>query len=170
MTFDRRPSTLDRMPPPTDVILAVDPGVGGGSALYRKSTGKITLRKWTTESEHLSFVAFMANTDREVTAVIENVPAYVSAATSNASSFKLGYNFGFHVGVMRAYGVSVNLVNPKKWQKGLLGLKPNMGTTARKRTLKDNAVRLYPDQDGIINATADALLILNWWMTDPWMR
>ena len=134
-------------------------------ALYRRSTGKITLRKWTTEAEYLSFVSFMGSGDKSATAVIEDVPAYVAAATSNASSFKLGFNFGFHVGAMRAIGVPVNLVGPKKWQKGLRGLKPNMGTTARKRMLKDNAFRLYPDQDGIINATADALLLLDWWLT-----
>jgi hypothetical protein len=158
---------MARMPPLAfaEHILAVDPGVGGGMALYRQSTDKIILRKWTTESEYLEFTSFMGSGDRSATAVIEDVPAYVAAATSNASSFKLGFNYGFHVGAMRALGVPVHLIGPKKWQKGLRGLKPNMGTTARKRTLKDNAIRLYPDQEGIINATADALLILDWWLT-----
>jgi hypothetical protein len=53
------------------------------------------------------------------------------------------------------------LVKPKEWQKGLVGLKSNMGYTARKRMLKDNAVRLYPNLK-ITNATADAVLIMEW--------
>jgi hypothetical protein len=37
-----------------------------------------------------------------------------------------------------------------------------MGYTARKRQLKDNAIRLYPDLK-ITNATADAVLIMNYY-------
>ena len=136
-------------------------------ALYRKSTDTITLCKWTTESEYLSFIQPLVTGSklyRAAEAVVEDVPPFVAAATSNASSFKLGFNFGFHVGALRAIAVPTHLVRPKKWQAGLRGLKPNMGTTARKRMLKDNAIRLYPHLDGITNATADALLILDWWM------
>jgi hypothetical protein len=154
--------------------LAVDPGVSGGMALYQRSTGDIVLRKWTTESDYLSFLKPLLTdsrlgstpweSDMQCEAVIEDVPPFVAAATSNASSFKLGFNFGFHVGALRAIAVPTHLVRPKKWQAGLRGLKPNMGTTARKRMLKDNAIRLYPGLGGITNATADALLILDWWL------
>lgn len=131
---------------------------------YRRPTGEIVLQRFTTESEFISFVSPLGSVDRTSVSVVEDVPAYVSAATSNASSFKLGYNFGFEVGALRAMRVPVHLVSPKKWQIGLKGLKPNMGTTDRKRALKDNAVRLYPMVEGITNATADALLILDWYM------
>ena len=157
------------MTPVADLVLAVDPGVSGGMAMYRKwaDSESITLCKWTTEADYLTFVSPLVNGSklyRGTEAVVEDVPPFVAAATSNASSFKLGFNFGFHVGALRSMAISTHLVRPKKWQAGLRGLKPNMGTTARKRTLKDNALRLYPNVEGITNATADALLILDWWL------
>jgi hypothetical protein len=138
-------------------IIAFDPGKGGGLAIYRPG-GKIDLRPWTVEHELLDVIDSLDPSGYD--AVVEDVPAFVSAATSNASSFKLGYNFGFIVGCCRMHGLPTNLVKPKEWQKGLSGLKPNMGYTARKRQLKDNAVRLYPDLK-ITNATADAVLIMH---------
>ena len=62
----------------------------------------------------------------------------------------------------RALGFATHLLRPQTWQKGLAGLKPKMGYTERKRMLKDNAIRLYPDLK-ITNATADAVLIMNYW-------
>tara|TARA_B100000902_G_scaffold1982_1_gene2548 strand:+ start:3321 stop:3779 length:459 start_codon:yes stop_codon:yes gene_type:complete len=140
-------------------LLAFDPGKGGGLAIYRPS-GKIDLRPWTVEHELLDVIDSVDPTSYE--AVIEDVPAFVSAATSNASSFKLGYNFGFIVGCCRMHELPTHLVKPKEWQKGLSGLRANMGYAARKRQLKDNAVRLYPDLK-ITNATADAVLIMDFW-------
>lgn len=96
--------------------------------------------------------------------VVEDVPAFVSAVTSNASSFKLGQNFGLIIGVSRALRFPTHLVKPQIWQKGLVGLKPKMGYTLRKRILKDNAIRLFPDLK-ITNATADAVLIMSWYKT-----
>ena len=94
-------------------------------------------------------------------ALVEDVPAFVASATSNASSFKLGYNFGFLVGALRARRFPVELIRPKVWQKGLRGLKPKMGYTDRKRAIKDSAARLYPNLK-VTNATADAVMILDW--------
>jgi hypothetical protein len=145
-------------------LLAFDPGKGGGLALLRPN-GSVSLRPWTVEHELLDLVDSLDPASYE--AVIEDVPAFVSAATSNASSFKLGYNFGFLVGVCRATGFSTHLVRPKEWQKGLSGLKPNMGYTARKRQLKDNAIRLYPSLK-VTNATADAVLIMDYWRKKMW--
>ena len=141
-----------------EAVLAVDPGKGGGFALWDEAG--ITLTKFTTEAEFLDLVAAMTDAARYVEAVVEDVPCFVSAVTSGASSFKLGYNFGFEVGVLRAQRVPVNLVKPRAWQAGLPGLKPNMPN--RKRALVDIGRRLYPDQKGITYMTADALLILHW--------
>jgi len=140
-------------------ILAVDPGKTGGWA-WRNYDGVVTLRKWTTEDAFLDFVSD-GSFSEPYQAVVEDVPVFVSAATSNASSFKLGYNYGYICGVIRANFVPLELIKPREWQKGLSGLKPRMGYTARKRMLKDNAKRLYPKQEGLTNATADALLIMH---------
>ena len=143
----------------TKGIIAFDPGKAGGASV-RHANGSIELHSFKTESGYLEILQPLLPSSYEV--VIEDVPAFVSSATSNASSFKLGYNFGFIVGMSRALGFATHLLRPQTWQKGLSGLKPKMGYTERKRMLKDNAIRLYPDLK-ITNATADAVLIMNYW-------
>ena len=137
-------------------IIAFDPGKSGGVCI-RHADGSIELHPFRVEHEYIEFISGL-----DYEAVVEDVPAFVSSATSNASSFKLGYNFGFIVGSLRASRLPTHLVKPQVWQKGLIGLNPKMGYTDRKRTLKDNAIRLYPDLK-ITNATADAVLIMNWY-------
>lgn len=141
-------------------IIAFDPGRAGGLAHLAPGSGPsdIVLRPWTVEHELVEYLHGINPAGYD--AVVEDVPAFVSAVTSNASSFKLGYNFGYIMGCLRALKFRVHLVKPQKWQKGLSGLKPKMGYTERKRMLKDNAVRMYPDLK-ITNATADALLVLH---------
>lgn len=143
----------------SQAYLAIDPGKSGGMA-YMSCEGELELRKYLTEIELLDFAESI---DRNTIVIVEDVPVFVASATSNASSFKLGYNYGFHVGVFRTYRMVVNLVKPKTWQIGLRGLKPKMAYTERKRTLRDIASRLYPDQK-VTHATADALLILDYWL------
>lgn len=144
-------------------LIAFDPGKGGGFARM-DAEGAIDLRPWTAEYELTDQLRSLDPKAYE--AVVEDVPVFVSSATSNASSFKLGYNFGYIVGSLRALGFPTHLVKPREWQKGIQGLRPKMGYTARKRCLKDNAIRLYPDLK-ITNATADAVLIMNYW---KWIR
>ena len=143
-------------------IIAFDPGKAGGLAHISPGDGPeaIVLRPWTVEHELSDYLHQINPAGYD--AVVEDVPAFVSAVTSNASSFKLGYNFGYIMGCLRSLKFRTHLVRPREWQKGLQGLKPKMGYTDRKRMLKDNAVRLYPDLK-VTHATADALLILNYW-------
>tara|TARA_Y100000114_G_C11751480_1_gene324552 strand:- start:971 stop:1411 length:441 start_codon:yes stop_codon:yes gene_type:complete len=140
-------------------VLAIDPGKNGGMAFC--SEGEVSLRKFTTEGELTDFILSLPN---ETVAVVEDVPKFVSAQTSSSSSFKLGYNYGYYLGALRTRRISTNLVKPQVWQKGLVGLRPKMGYTDRKRCLKDNAQRLYPNLK-ITHATADALLILHWFLS-----
>lgn len=138
-------------------VLAIDPGVNGGWALG-DSLEITSLKSFTTEIE---FIDFLSSNEIDK-AVIEDVPAFVSSVTSNASSFKLGYNYGFEVGAIRAQKISLDLVKPRIWQAGIKGLKPKMGYTQRKRLLADAARRIFPDQK-VTQKNADALLILNWY-------
>lgn len=140
-------------------VLAFDPGVSGGWAWLAPNSEEVVALAWRTETEFLEFLEPI--NPAGYTALVEDVPAFVASATSNASSFKLGYNFGFLVGALRARRFPVELVKPKVWQKGLRGLKPKMGYTDRKRAIKDSASRLYPDIK-VTNATADAVMILDW--------
>jgi hypothetical protein len=138
-------------------VLAIDPGVNGGWALG-DSLEITSLKSFTTEIE---FIDFLSSNEIDK-AVIEDVPAFVSSVTSNASSFKLGYNYGFEVGAIRAQKISLDLVKPRIWQAGIKGLKPKMGYAQRKRLLADAARRIFPDQK-VTQKNADALLILNWY-------
>lgn len=139
-------------------IVAFDPGKSGGACI-RHEDGALELHPFRVEHEYIELIRDLDRKKYE--AVVEDVPAFVSSATSNASSFKLGYNFGFIVGALRALRLPTHLVKPQIWQKGLRGLGPRLGYTDRKRILKDNAIRLYPDLK-ITNATADAVLIMDW--------
>lgn len=141
-------------------IVAFDPGKGGGGAVMH-SNGSIELHSFKTESEYINILNSLVPGSYDV--VIEDVPVFVSITTSNASSFKLGYNFGFIVGMSRSLGFATHLVKPREWQRGLQGLNTKgLGYTDRKRMLKDNALRLYPDLK-ITHATADAVLIGDYW-------
>lgn len=140
-------------------LLSFDPGVSGGWAWLAPNSDAMSVYSWRTETEFLEFLDPINPVG--YTAVVEDVPAYVSSMTSNASSFKLGYNFGFLVGALRAKRFPVELVKPREWQKGMRGLKPKMGYTDRKRTIKDNAARLYPALK-VTNANADAVMIMDW--------
>jgi len=138
-------------------ILAVDPGVNGGWALGDHDS-IISLKSFTTEIE---FIDFLSSNEIDK-AVVEDVPAFVSSVTSNSSSFKLGYNYGFEVGAIRSKGISLDLVKPRIWQAGIRGLKPKMGYTQRKRMLADAARRIFPDEK-VTQKNADALLIFSWY-------
>ena len=140
-------------------IVAVDPGLGGGYAHLRED-GEIFLHSFINES---TFIEFLLDNPNLSKAIIEDVPTFVSNKTSNSSSFKLGYNFGFEVGAVRTRGISLDLVKPKIWQKGIKGLKPRMGYTQRKRLLADAAKRKYPDLK-VTQKNADALLILDFYV------
>lgn len=148
-------------------ILSIDPGKKGGWAYW--NFGKdlpecIELSKFTTESEFIDYVTPLDRKD--LVCVIEDVPVFVSPLTKNSDSFKLGYNFGFEMGCVRTLKIPVHLIKPKDWQKGLQNLRPKMGYTERKRALKDNAVRLFPNLKGITHANCDALLLLLYYRTN----
>lgn len=135
-------------------VLAVDPGVSGGMALYRD--GEITLRKFTNENEFISYVKSHGKCEQ---AVVEDVPKYIGNQMMASHSFTLGYNVGFEIGTIKSLNIPVALVRPQKWQGSIPGLKGLTGHK-RKRALKEHAITLYPTLK-ITLATADALLILD---------
>ena len=138
--------------------LAIDPGMQGGFA-YCCGDEAVGLRPFTTEGE---FLDLLESIPIDSEAIVEEVPPYVGRAIPSSAAFKLGYNYGFEVGALRAYGFRVNLVRPQIWQKGLSGLRGLEGV-ARKRKLKDHAKRLYPRTKGLTLKTCDALLLLDYW-------
>ena len=144
------------------IYLGVDPGASGGYAVAYGDLDHVVVRPWVDETEWLEDVeALKRHPDAEsVVAIVEHVPPYVGKAIPSSAAFKLGKNFGFICGSIRAMRIPLILSRPQEWQKGLPGLQGLSGQP-RKKKLRDHAVRLFPSLKGVTLKTCDALLILN---------
>jgi hypothetical protein len=100
----------------------------------------------------------------DTTIVIEKVPAFVGPIPASAS-FKLGYSYGWIVGLWQGRGFKVVLVTPQEWQKTMgIGTKKGGGysTTEWKNKLKAEAQRRFPfTEEKITLKTADAFCLLS---------
>jgi hypothetical protein len=144
------------------ITLASDPGKSGGYAVAFGSLDKIELYPWSEEDEFLAYLDELVNYEdsKGISAVVELVPPFVGKAIPGSAAFKLGYNYGFICGSIRANRIPLILSRPQDWQKGLPGLQGITGNP-RKKKLRDHAVRLFPNLKGVTLKTCDALLILN---------
>ena len=143
------------------IYLGGDPGASGGYAVAYGDLDHVVVRPWVDETEWLEDVETLKrHPDAEsVVAIVEHVPPYVGKAIPSSAAFKLGRNFGFICGSIRAMRIPLHLSKPADWQKGLEGVKAASGSK-KKRVLRDHASRLFPKVDGITLKTADGLLIL----------
>jgi hypothetical protein len=133
--------------------LAIDPGANGGWAYQMHGDG-----------------AFMQGGNDELidlcptpdtTVIIEKVPAFVGPIPASAS-FKLGYSYGWIVGLFQGRGFKVVLVTPQEWQKTLgIGKKDGATTTVWKNKLKAEAQRRFPFVEKITLKTSDAFCLLS---------
>ena len=131
--------------------LAIDPGSSGGFVF--EFDGRIT----SGSNEIIAETDFPSDT----IVVIEKVPPFVGRAIPSSSSFKLGYSFGWLVGLFQGRGHKVVLVSPQTWQKTMgVGTKGSLTTSQWKNKLKAEAQRRYPNQT-ITLATADAFCLLD---------
>lgn len=133
--------------------LCIDPGASGGWVLDEGSSiiwGDI---------DGLTELCPPINT----TVVIEKVPCFVGPIPASAS-FKLGYSYGWIVGLWQGRGFKVVLVTPQEWQKTLgVGTKKGGGhtTTEWKNILKREAQRRFPLVEKITLKTSDAFCLLS---------
>jgi hypothetical protein len=132
--------------------LCIDPGASGGWVLNLEPA--IT----TGDIDELAELYPPLNT----TVVIEKVPAFVGRAIPSSASFKLGYSFGWIVGLWQGRGFKVVLVTPQEWQKTMgVGTKGAATTTEWKNKLKAEAQRRWPQAEKITLKTADAFCLLS---------
>lgn len=148
------------------LIIAIDPGKGGGYAYQfggdRKNSSAYKMPE--TDGDFVETMRDMKQLaerdDLESVAVVEDVPKYCGKPVPSSTIFVMARSFGFIVGTLQALGFRVELVRPQAWQKSFaLGTRGDMTTNQWKNKLKAEAQRLYPDQK-ITLATSDALLIL----------
>ena len=133
--------------------LCIDPGASGGWVLDEGSQ-----MIWG-DNDGLVDLCPPVNT----TVVIEKVPAFVGPIPASAS-FKLGYSYGWIVGLWQGRGFKVVLVTPQEWQKTMgVGTKKGGGhtTTEWKNKLKAEAQRRFPLVEKITLKTADAFCLLS---------
>jgi len=142
-------------------FIGIDPGMSGGYAIAYDNLSTIQLHPWGDEFEFVHHMSEITdNPDIElIESAVELIPPFVGKAIPSSSSFKLGYNYGFIVGVLRALQVPVTLIKPQEWQKGLGGLQ-GLTSNKRKKALRNHADRFFPKVKGLTLKTADAALIL----------
>lgn len=151
-------------------IIAIDTGSSGGISVYEN--GSYTLHKldganpdnWLPLLESL-----FANTDEIDSVVIEKPPYFMGTMIPSSRIAVLFECYGMMVGYLMARGIKSRLttVTPQDWQKFIrdeLGLKRGeMKHSEWKRTLAEYAKEKFKDMK-VIEQTADALLILDWWL------
>ena len=132
-------------------LLAIDPGANGG---WVYKGGPVIFCGKNSELPQLTV-------NRETVVIVERVPPFVGKYIPSSAAFKLGYSYGNIVG--RFSGYKTHLVTPQVWQAFLgIGTKGEQTTTQWKNKLKDEAIKLFPDQQRITLATSDAYLILHY--------
>ena len=132
-------------------LLAIDPGANGG---WVYKGGPIVFCGKNSELPQLTI-------NRETVIIVEKVPPYVGKFIPSSAAFKLGYSYGWIVGKFSGY--KTHHITPQVWQKYLnIGTKGEQTTTQWKNKLKDEAIKLFPNQKRITLATADAYLLLHY--------
>ena len=152
-----------RLPPFN--IVAIDPGVNGGIAVYNRDTSEVSTLNMPASPQAISAILRSyveeaeANEDRALI-IIEEVPLFLATACPSVSSMaKLQRNYGILVGCAISTGATVKTVTPQEWQKHIgAGHKKTYGDKW-KAHLKELAQEAFPNLCVTLK-TADALLIL----------
>jgi hypothetical protein len=130
--------------------LAIDPGSSNGGFTYK--AGAFIISGKIDELKELTI-------NRKTIIIVEKVPPYVGKFIPSSSAFKLGYSYGWIVGKFSGY--KTHHITPQVWQAYLnIGKKSDHKNW--KARLKDEAIKLFPDQRRITLATADAYLLLHY--------
>lgn len=147
-------------------MIAIDPGAQG-AIIFDTRCGLEVVRMPMTErgkkrvldADGLIEVIMAARGSGSTICVLEDVGVHM-AGNNAQSSATFAYTCGMTYGILRACGVGVRLVPPKVWQPWL-GVKPGGDKLERKRAIKSEVQRRYPDIK-VIGDTADALGIYAW--------
>jgi len=132
-------------------LLAIDPGANGG---WVYKGGATIICGKNDELEKITI-------NKTTKIIVEKVPPYVGKFIPSSAAFKLGYSYGWIVGKFDGY--KTHHIAPQVWQKYLnIGTKGEQTTTQWKNKLKDEAIKLFPNQKRITLATADAYLLLHY--------
>lgn len=144
-------------------IIAIDPGNNGGIAVYSVDKGRVieVVKMPETPQELLRFLRLYCFNSICYLEKVQGLPGM-----SASSMFNFGKGYGHLEMSLLACKIPTISVTPQKWQKTLqLGNKGNKSTTVWKNKLKAKAEQLFPYVGKITLAVSDALLILQYAIT-----
>lgn len=147
------------------VWVSADPGSRGSFCALREDNQAIFLK--TTEKP-MEILAWFKQLDHEyevMVVMIENVHAI------HGSAAKATFSFGFNAAVVevipQTVGLSVDKVNPKKWQK-TVGVRSSIKGKHIKTEVASICARLYPKisvhgpRGGLLDGKSDSLMIAHY--------
>jgi len=112
--------------------IGIDPGKSGALAVI-EFDGKVNIHLFDEEA-YISTLAWF-NSDNAI-CCLEHVGAMPGQGVT--SMFSFGENFGFIQGLLKANGISYELVRPQKWKK-------EFSVTKDKNTAIEVCKRLFPN-------------------------
>lgn len=111
------------------IYIGVDPGKDGGISIIEKDC--VVNRVYSNEQ----LLRICEQYQGRCIFFVENVHSMPKQGTS--STFNFGKSFGYILGVLEAYKIPYELVNPQKWKK-------EFSCTSDKNTSIECAQRLFP--------------------------
>lgn len=144
-------------------IIAIDPGKNGGIAIYSVDVGKVieVIKMPETPQELLRFLRFYQLNSICYLEKVGGLPGM-----SPSAMFNFGVGYGHLEMSLLACKIPTISVTPQKWQKVLqLGNKGSKSSTEWKNKLKRKSEQLFPYVGRITLAVSDALLILQYAIT-----
>ena len=143
-------------------IVAVDPGVNGGIAVFTPSEGTTELHKMPpTDWDVVNLIKSIHMNAGRVILYLEEPPLFAGKSIPGSAIGKLMWNTGILYGAAIGMGWEVHRVKPAIWMKAHpVGTKGERTSTQWKNVLKARAAELFPSVD-VTLWNADALLILD---------
>ena len=143
------------------LIIGIDPGKGGGTAILEEKDKSYMAMKFPKELEDLSpvlesFISQYKNT--EIYVMIEHVHSFPT--DSRPAAFSFGRNLGHWEGILSTYELEWHTAAPRTWQEHY-DIPVIKNKHERKNWLKDVAKSLFPNLRVTLH-TSDALLIANY--------
>lgn len=142
-----------------EIIVGIDPGVGGGLA-WSICGGSLAVANMPDTPHELTALLEELQREGPVRIYLEKVGGYIGGDGNTGSSmFTFGTNFGRIEGVSAALKIPLEPVTPQKWQSALsLGTSAGLTKSQWKKKLKLRALQLYPST-AVSLKVADAILI-----------
>ena len=147
-------------------VIGIDPGAHGALA-YVEISSPLTVVHATAKTPPIEALraALLTADASECVAYLERVGGFIAGKSLPGSAmFKMGHSAGYWEGALAALKVRTILVRPQQWQAGIPGVAVAKEKPARKRALRDEALRRFPSLTITLD-NCDALLIADYGRT-----